>query len=196
VSLRFCVLLLVIASTFAVPGVPSVRAQTPFTLSVSPDRVVLGTVNGSTSWFDVTVMAGEGFNGTVSFSVFGAPPGVTAVFQDRVVYLAPLAMFTTCLEVTALPDARQGNYSLTVAAASQGPSVFYAVANRVTLVIQEVGQLRASSECGKTQTANPSATGPEYAISLYALIFAAGIVLGSVATYILVRKSRKQQSGP
>jgi len=190
------VLLLVIASSFAVPAVPSVRAQTPFTLSVSPDRVVLGTANGSTSWFDVTVMAGEGFNGTVSFSVFGAPPGVAAFFQDRVVYLAPLAIFTTCLEVTALPDARQGNYSLTVAAASQGPSIFYAVANRVTLIIQEEGQLRASSECNKTQTTNPSATGPGYVISLYALVFTAGIVLGSASMYILVRKSRKQQSEP
>jgi len=190
------VLLLVVASTFAVPGVPSVRAQTPFTLSVSPDRVVLGTVNGSTSWFDVTVMAGEGFNGTVSLSVFGAPPGVTTVFQDRVVYLASLAMFTTCLEATALPDARQGNYSLTVAAASQGPSVFYAVANRVTITIQEVGQAPASLGCNRTQTANPSAAGPEYVISSYALVLAAGVVLGSTATYILVRKSRKLHNGP
>ena len=189
-------LLLVVASTFAVPGVPSVRAQTPFTLSVSPDRVVLGTVNGSTSWFDVTVMAGEGFNGTVSLSVFGAPPGVTTVFQDRVVYLASLAMFTTCLEATALPDARQGNYSLTVAAASQGPSVFYAVANRVTITIQEVGQAPASLGCNRTQTANPSAAGPEYVISSYALVLAAGVVLGSTATYILVRKSRKLHNGP
>ena len=189
-------LLLVVASTFAVPSVPPVRAQTPLTLSVSPDRVVLGAVHGSTSWFDVTVMAGEGFNGTVSFSVFGAPPGVTAVFQDRVVYLASLAMFTTCLEVTALPDAIRGNYSLTVAAASQGPSVFYAVANQVTLIIQEVGQAPASSGCSRTQTANPSAAGPEYMISSYALVFAAGIVLGSTTTYILVRRRRKLQREP
>jgi hypothetical protein len=166
----------------------------PFTLSVSPDRVVLGAVNGSTSWFDVTVMAGEGFNGTVSFSVFGTPLGVTAVFQDRVVYLASLAMFATCLEVAAHPDARQGNYSLTVAAASQGPSVFYAVANRVTVIIQEAGQAPASSVCNRTQTTNPSAAGPEHVIPLYASVFAAGIILGSATTYILIRKSRKQQS--
>jgi hypothetical protein len=190
------VLLLVVASSFVAPDVPSVRAQTPFTLSVSPDRAVLGTVNGSTSWFDMTVMAGEGFNGTVSFSVFGAPPGVSAVFQDRVVYLVPLAMFTTCLEVSAQPDARQGNYSLTVAAASQGPSVFYAVANQVTLIIQEVGQAPASSGCNRTQTANPSAAGPEYVISSLALVFVAGILLGSATTYVLMRKSRKLQRGP
>jgi hypothetical protein len=190
------VLLLVVASIFGVPGVPSVRAQTPFTLSVSPDHVVLGTANGSTSWFDVTVMAGEGFNGTVSFSVFGAPLGVTAVFQDRAVYFAPLAMFTTCLEVAAQPDARQGNYSLTVAATSQGPSVFYAVANQVTLIIQEVGQAPAISGCNRTQTANPSAAGSECVISSLALVFAAGIVLGSATTYILVLRRRKLQSGP
>ena len=79
-------------------------------------------------------MAGEEFNGTVTFSVFGVPLGVTVAFQDRVVYLASLAMFTTCLEVAALPDVALGNYTLTVAAASQGLSVFYAVADRVTLL--------------------------------------------------------------
>jgi len=171
-----------------VPAIPSVRAQTPFTVSVSPDRMVLGTTNGSTSWLDATVTAGEGFNGTVSFSVFSTPPGVTAVFQDPVVYLTPLAVFSTCLEVTVLPDARSGNYSLTVGVASQRSSVFYAVAYRVTLIIQDAGQPRTPLGCSKTWVTTPSAPGQEYMISLIILGLVAGIAIGSVTAYSFMRK--------
>ena len=187
VSLRFCMLLSIIALSFVIPAVPSVQAQVPFTVSVFPDRIVLGTRNASTTWLNVTVMAGEGFNDTVSFSVFGAPPGVAAVFQDPIVYLTPLAIFKTCLEVTALPDTRLGNYTLTIGVASQGPSVFYAVADRVTLIIQEVGQPRTPSECGRTQVTTPSAPGQEYVISLI-LGLAAGIAIGSLTTYVFMRE--------
>jgi len=181
-------LLLVIALSIVAPDVPSIQAQVPFTVSVSPDRIVLGTMNGSSSWLDATVMAGEGFNGTVSFSVFGTPPGVTAVFQDRVVYLTPLAVFSTCLEVTALPDARSGNYTLTVGVASQGSSVFYAVAYRVTLIIQDAGQPRTPLGCKKTRVTTPSAPGQEYVISPIILGLVAGIAIGSIATYSFMRK--------
>lgn len=195
-SLRFCVLLSIIASSLVIHVVPFAQAQRPFALSVSPDRVFLGTVNASVSWLNVTIMAGEGFNGTVSFSVFGTPPGVTATFQDPVVHLAPLAMFATCLEVAAHPDAGHGNYSLTVAAASQGPSVFYAAASQVALVIQETGHASTSPRCNRTQTGNPLLAEPGYLIPSYVSVFVAGIVLGSAIMYVAVYRSRRPRGVP
>jgi uncharacterized membrane protein len=169
------------------------QTQTPFTMSVSPDRIVLGTRSGFTDLFTVSVLAGEGFNGTVFLSVSGVPNNVTAVFRDRGSYLASLAIFTTYLEVTSSPDARLGNYTLTVSAASQGPSVFYAMATRVTLIIQEIGQPRTSLEGNRTQVTNPSAAGRGHVISLTILALATGIVVGSVTTYILVRKKTEPE---
>jgi hypothetical protein len=74
--------------------------------------------------------------------------------------------------------------------------VFYAVANQVTVIIQEAGQASLSSGCNRTWTANPSAAEPEYMTSSYALVFAAGMVLGSAIMYIIVRRSRKLRREP
>lgn len=163
-------------------------------MSVSPDQIVLGTISGFTDRFTVSVLAGEGFNGTVFFSVSGVPDGVTVVFRDRGFYLVSLTIFATYLEVTSSPDARLGNYTLAVSAASQGPSVFYAVATRVTLIIQEIGQMRTSLEGNRTQVTNPSAAGQGHVISLMILALATGIVMGSVTTYILVRKKTQPEA--
>ena len=157
-------------------------------MSAYPDRVILGTRSGFTDRFTVTVLAGQGFNGTVYVYVSGVPDGVTAVFRDRGSYLTSLATFVTYLEVTSSPNVMLGNYTLTVSATSQGPSVFYAVATQVTLTIQENGEPRTLSESNLTRVTTASAGGQEYAISLTILTLAAGIALGSVTTYILVRK--------
>jgi len=143
--------------------------------------------------FTVTVLAGEGFNGTVYLSVSGVPDGVTAVFRDRGSYLTSLAIFVTYLEVTSSPNVRPGNYTLTVSATSQGPSVFYAVATQATLTVQENGKPRTLLEGNVTRFTTPPAGGQEYVISLTILTLAAGIVLGAVATYIFIRKKTQTE---
>jgi uncharacterized membrane protein len=180
---RFGLLLPLVSSVLFL----SVQAQAPFTMSVYPDRIVLGTKSGFKDWFTVTVLAGQGSNGTVFLSVSGVPDGVAAIFRDRGSYLTSLAIFATYLEATSSPDARLGNYTLTVSAASQGPAVFYAVATRVTLTVQEIGQPRTMLEGNRTRLTS-SAAGGQYSISSTILALAAGIALGSVTTYILVRK--------
>lgn len=140
----------------------------------------------------VTVLAGEGFNGTVFLSVSGVPDGVGAVFRDSGSYLASLATFVTYLEVASSPNARLGNYSLTVSAGSQGPSIFYAVPSQVTLTIQENGEPRTLLEGNVTRVTTLSAGG-QYVISSTILAFASGIVLGSVTTYIFIRKKMETE---
>jgi hypothetical protein len=148
----------------------------------------LGTRSGFTDRFTVTVLAGEGFNGTVFLSVSGVPSGVTAIFHDRGSHLTSLAIFVTYLEVTSLPEAKLGNHTLTVSAASQGPTIFYAVASQVILTIQEKGQTRTPFEGNVTAVVTSSAAGQEYVTSTTILAFAAGIAVGSVATYIFIRE--------
>ena len=155
---------------------------------VQPDRVVLGTMSGFTDRFTVTVMAGQSFNDTVNLAVAGVPENVTAVFRDRSAYLAPLTVFATYLEVTSSPSAKLGNYTLTVSAASQGPSVFHAVAVHVTLIVQEIGQPRMLNEGNRTQTTTSSASGQEYVLSLTIVALVAGAAIGSLATHIFMRE--------
>lgn len=169
-------------------SVPASQAQAPFTMSVYPDRIVLGTRSGFKDCFTVTVLAGEGFNGTVFLSVSGVPSGVAAVFRDRGSYLTSLAILVTYLEVTSSPVARLGNYTLTLSAASQGPTVFYAMASQVILTIQEEGQTRTPFEGNVTAVVTSPTGREEYGTSTTILAFAAGIAVGSVTTYILVRK--------
>lgn len=180
-------LLLVIASSFALPIVPSVQAQVPFAISVSPEQVVLGTRSGFSDRYGVTVIAGQGFNGTVSLSVSGVPDGVTAIFRDWGTYLSPLSIFTTYLEVASSPNATLGLYTLTISATNQRDSSFYIASTRVSLVVQESGQPRPLLEGNATRTTTPSA-GQEYVVSLTILALATGIALGSVTTYIFVRE--------
>jgi len=168
--------------------VPCVQAQVPFTMVVQPDRIILGTMSGFTDRFTVTVMAGQSFNDTVNIAVAGVPENVAAVFRNRGAYLAPLTVFATYLEVTSSPSAKLGNYALTVSAASQGPSVFHAVAVHVTLMVQEIGQPRVILEDNRTQVTVPSAPGREYVLSLTIVALVAGAAIGSVATYILMRE--------
>jgi uncharacterized membrane protein len=172
-------------------SIPYVQAQVPFTIVVSPDGIVLGTRSGFTDRFGVTVIAGQGFNGTVSLSVFGVPPGVTAVFQDWGAYLTPLALFTTYLEVTSSTNATPGHHIITISATSQHGSSFYIASTRVSLVIQDDGQPRPLLEGSATQVATPSASGQEYVISLTVLGLAAGIALGSVTTYVFIRERKR-----
>ena len=162
-----------------------VYSQAPFTLAVFPDRVILGTRSGFSDRITVTVLAGQGFNGSVYFSVSGLPQGVNATFRDHGTFLTSQRTSTTYLEVNSSPNAQIGNYTLTISAASQEESVFYAVSNQVTLTIKEIGEPRATS------TANTNgATGLDHAQTILAL--AIGLVVGSVSTYILVRGKAKR----
>ena len=169
-------------------SVHSGQAQAPFTMSVYPNRIILGTRSGFADRFTVTVLAVEAFNSTVCLSVAGVPDNVTAIFGDRVFYLTPLSISATYLEITSTPNARFGNYTLTVSAESQGSSIFYAVATRVTLTIQENGQPQAFVESNRTQSTTCVACGQEYVISLLILGLVAGIAIGSVTTYSFMRK--------
>jgi uncharacterized membrane protein len=187
---RLCLLLSVVALGFPLSVVPSVQAQVSFTLSVSPGRVVLGTRSGLTDRFGVTVIAGQGFNGTVTFSVTGVPAGVSAVFQDWGAYLTSLAIFTTYLDIASSPNATLGDYVLTVSATSQRNSSLYIVSTRVSLVIQENGELRPLLRGNATRTTAPSGE-QENMIPLTILALAVGAVLGSVTTYVLIRENRR-----
>lgn len=186
---RLCLLISVVALGSPLSAVPSVQAQVSFTLSVSPGRVVLGTNSGLTDRFGVTVIAGREFNGTVTLSVTGVPAGVTAVFQDWGAYLTSLAIFTTYLEITSSPDATLGDHVLTVSATSQLNSSLHIVSTRVSLVIQENGELRPLLRGNATRTTAPSAE-QENVIPLTVLTLAVGAALGSVTTYVLIRENR------
>ena len=91
---RGSLLLLVVSCSFFLSA-PDSQAQTPFTMSVYPDRIVLGTRSGFTDRFTVTVLAGKSFNGTVFLSVSGVPDGGIGAFRDQGSYLTPLNMVTT-----------------------------------------------------------------------------------------------------
>ncbi len=158
------------------------QAQAPFTISVYPDTIILGTRSGSTGRFIVTVLAGPGFNGTVYLSVSGAPDGVTAIFRDYGAYVTSLATFTTYLEVTSSPAATLGNNTLAISATSQFESFFYAAVSQVGLIIQEHGQTRAGSKSDEQ-----AATSSRYTITLIAALVA-GIFIGSLSTYVFVRR--------
>ena len=163
------------------------EAQTPFTMSVYPDQIVLGTKSGFTDRFIITVLAGQTFKGTVYISVTDVPENVRAVLRDQVLYLMSLTTSMTYLEVTSSPDARFGNYTLTVIAESQGVSIFYAVTTRVNLVIQEVGQPRSSE--GNQTVITGSSPEPHYTFSI-TIAFAAGVALGSIVTYVSVHRRK------
>jgi hypothetical protein len=158
--------------------------------------MILGTRSGFTDRFTVTVLAGEAFNDTVYLSVAGVPDNVTAIFGDRVFYLTPRAVSATYLEITSSPNARFGNYTLTVGAQSQSSSIFYAAAALVTLTIQENGQPQTFPESNRTQSASPIVCGQEYVIFLVALGIAGGIALGSVTTCFLVRRKTRSAKKP
>ncbi len=72
-----CVLVLCFAS-----AVHYVQGQAAFAILVYPDQLILGTRSGLTDRFDVSVAAGERFNGTVSLSASGVPSGVSASFKE------------------------------------------------------------------------------------------------------------------
>ena len=190
-----CALLLSVVSWSVLLSIPHVHAQAPFTVSVSPGRIVLGTKSGLSDRFGVTVIAGHLFNGTVTFAVSGVPTGVTAVFQDWGTYLAPLSIFTTYLEVTSSLNATLGDHTLTVSATSQHDSLFYIASSQVHLLIQENGQPRPLLEENATRTTPPSPMGQEYVISLTILALATGAALGSVATYIFIRERTQPRRG-
>jgi hypothetical protein len=160
-------------------------AQTPFSIYTSPDHVILGTKSGFTDIVTVSVLAGEGFNGTVTISVSGVPEGVITKLGAPGSYLTSLSTFTTYLQLTSSSSARWGNYTLTIAATSQRASSFYAVVNQINLVIQEVGQphltsLSSTTEEGVSQPLN------------IALGIVAGLIVGSVATIGLTRWKGKR----
>jgi len=58
---------------------------------------------------------------------------------EAAVYLAPLAVSTSYLDVATPPDVIYGNCTLTASAMSQEESVFHPVSNQATLTIKVVG---------------------------------------------------------
>gem|GEM_PF-5566181 len=58
---------------------------------------------------------------------------------EAAIYLAPLAVSSSYLDIATPPDAIYGNCTLTAIAMSQEESVFHPVSNRATSTIKEVG---------------------------------------------------------
>jgi hypothetical protein len=164
---------------------PAVAGQVPFTLVITPGRLVLGTATDTASRFGVSVLAGQAFNGTVALGVAGVPPGVQASFEEAAVSLLPLGVSTTYLDVAASPNVALGSYTLTISATSQQPSIFYASSNQATLVIQENG------EPGLSSTTNIVSAEREIPISWTLIGLVVAFALGSATTYLLTSKKRK-----
>jgi len=164
----------------------STQAQTPFTMLVSPNQAILGTKGGFSDVLIVSILAGEGFNGTVALSLSGVPDGVTATLHDQAAFLTPLSAFTTSLQLTSSPSAKEGNYSLTLAATSQQSSNFYAVANTINLVIQENGQPHTTEN-------SSAAAGNNETLRISVLAALLGSVLGSVATILVTRRRKRHR---
>jgi hypothetical protein len=152
---------------------------------VSPNQVILGTKSGFSDVLMVSILAGEGFNGTVTLSLSGVPDGVTATLHDQAAFLTPLSAFTTSLQLTSSPSAKEGNYSLTLAATSQQSSNFYAVANTINLVIQEFGHPHA--------TEIPTAAGNNETLLVGVLAGLLGSILGSIATIMVTRRRKRRR---
>jgi hypothetical protein len=163
----------------------STQAQTPFTMLISPNQAILGTNSGFSDVLTVSILAGEGFNGTVTLTLSGVPDGVTATLHDQAAFLTPLSVFTTSLQLTSSPSAKQGNYSLTLAATSQQSSNFYAVANTINLVIQEIGHPHATEI-----TAAPGNNETLLVAFLAALL---GSILGSAVTIMVTRRRKRSR---
>jgi len=179
-------LTLLLATLLLAHVAASTQAQTPFTMLISPNQAILGTKSGFSDVLTVSILAGEGFNGTVTLSLSGVPDGVTATLHDQAAFLTPLAAFTTSLQLTSSPSTKEGNYSLTLAATSQQSSNFYAVANTINLVIQENGQPHA--------TETPSASAGNNDTLLVAVLAALlGSILGSAATIMVTRRRKRSR---
>lgn len=115
---------------------PYVNAQVPLTVMVMPNELVLGTQSVSSDGFSVTVLAGQGFNGTVTLQVTGIPNGVSANFENPTAYVTPLIVSSTHLTVTSSSNATLGSYLLTISGSSEQGSTLYVASNQVTLIIQ------------------------------------------------------------
>jgi len=169
---------------------PIVAAQVPFTLVVTPTRLIIGTVANTASRFGVSILAGQAFNGTVALGVAGIPMGVQASFEEAYVSLLPMGVSTTYLDVAASPNATMGSYTLTVSATSQQLSIFYASSSPAVLVIQENG------EPGLYSTGNIVSAEGNVPISWVSVAVVVAFALGSAATYLLTSKKRKPAKRP
>jgi hypothetical protein len=176
--------------TVLISPFPTVAAQVPFTLVITPGRLVLGTVANSASRFGVSVLAGQAFNGTVALSVAGVPTGVQASFEEAAVSVLPMAVSTTYLDVAATPNATPGSYTLTISATSQQQSIFYASTSQATLVIQENGEPSLSS------TGNIASAQGEVPFFWALIGVVVAFALGSASTYLLTSKRRKLTQSP
>jgi len=169
---------------------PIAAAQVPFTLVITPERLIIGTVANTASRFGVSVLAGQAFNGTVALSVAGIPTGVQANFEEASVSLLPMGISTTYLHVAAWPNATLGTYTLTISATSQQPSIFYASSSQAVLVIQENGEPGLSS----TGSIVSAKGGVPFSWVLIGVVMA--FALGSATTYMLTSKKRKPAKAP
>jgi hypothetical protein len=183
--LLHCMILSMAIFVVLISPFPTVAAQVPFTLVVTPGHLVLGIVTSTAGRFGVSVLAGQAFNGTVALGVAGVPTGVQASFEEAAVSLLPLEVSTTYLDVAASPNATLGSYSLTISATSQQPSIFYASSSQATLVIRENG------EPGLSSTGNSATAEREVPIPWILIGLVVAFALGSATTYLLTRKKRK-----
>ena len=169
--------------------IPLVQAQVPFTITVTPSQIVLGTQSGTSDRFGVVVFAGQGFNGTVLLQVSGVPNGVNAVFDTPAAYITSLQVFSTYLTLTCSGNATEGTNVLTISGSSEQPSGVYVVSNQVTLMVQQHGEPRnLSSQANMTQPQFEES----YVIAVTIVGVVAGFSLGSIVTYILVCKRGKR----
>jgi Bacterial Ig-like domain (group 2) len=100
----------VTATSGAVAGSASITVTAPvadFSLSVAPTSVTIK--RGSTATYTVTVTPVNGFTGSVSLSLTGAPSGSTATFTPN-----PTAGGSVTLTIKTAPNTGQRNYSLTI----------------------------------------------------------------------------------
>jgi subtilisin family serine protease len=106
-----------------------------------------------TSRFDVALTRGNGFDGDITLSVQGAPPGMTAVFADPI--LEDWATGPVRLDIGAARTTPAGAYDLEVVGTSGALS--HRLAIRVTVDVDVVAPVAATP---RLSIAAPSTLGP------------------------------------
>ena len=117
-------------------GIPPANLPATFSLSVKPTSLNLGqTGAGTSSSVLVTVLADQGFTGTVSLSLTNNPKGVSYIFNPQSASMVPLGTFGSTLTITSSLSSQQGSYTLTIIATSQSPP--YSTSTQLLLTIGE-----------------------------------------------------------
>jgi hypothetical protein len=141
------------------PPIRTITVVPSFTLSATPTSTTVAA--GGTGTYTVTLTQGNGFSGTVSFSVTGLPSGATGLFN-------PSSMTTSgssTLSISTSASTPPGSYTLTITGtsgqASNTATVTLVVGANFTVSVSPKSRTIARGKSGTytvTLTASPGLT--------------------------------------